>query len=77
MRFGATDEEVLSRLHGLMVDTLQRCTDLERTIAVAAASGFSTDAPDAALAASYNSLRMFRERVAELQQRIDRKASRA
>lgn len=70
MNSNDSDARSCERLHGLIADTLQRCTNLERTVAACLASGLSPDLADAALAASYNSLRAFREHLAQLEARM-------
>ncbi len=75
MSTNASDALSCDRLHGLIADTMQRCTDLERMVATCLAGGLSTDLADAALAASYHSLRTFKEHLGQVEARMSARGS--
>ena len=75
MRYGPTDQQILQRLDDLVARTMQRCADLERTIAVGMASGFDTAAADVALESSYRALALFRHKLAEVEPRTGHRAA--
>ena len=70
MKFGPTDREIFQRLEDLIVQTMQRCATLERALADGLANGSDTSAADAALEASYRALRIFKDKLHDVEQRL-------
>lgn len=65
-----SDAALLSRLDGLIAETMQRCASFERLVATTMAAGLDATNAEAVLAASYHSLQMFRKHLAEVEARM-------